>query len=574
MTYSNWNSPVGRELDRTPLEDTPVQRIVACLNVWNDVNALKVTVPIWAPFVDRIIVVDGSYQADDGLSDDGTREFLAEYPQVEIIDAAGLSQCEKRTKYLEAGRPGDYLFIIDADEEVQDPKNLRSIPVCDVGWIRMRSKLYVREYGQPRIIRYRPGLHYDLRHHWIYNGDRSLLCTHQYGGAGFEHRPVNLHITNRRQLGRPPERIRVKRQIQQEQSATEFHQSATPRSVASDSQTTARESLQILNHAYRDDGLAPSRLHTAINRTTPHSSLFFKSQAGPFGGPEQYSTREHPRELADALSTADVIHFHGVMSIADRGARTIPTVFHHHGSMLRSNHVTYNKQARERGALVLVSNLELLSWTDGLDAHFLPNTVPVARYAQLAEHSRLPFSETQPFRVAHSPSKPERKGTDQFLLACQHLSERGVPIEPVMIHGVDHGQALAMKATCHAAFDSFWLGIQCSGIESAAMHMPVIAGDETVAERYRTKFGGVPYTFANSLEELEHALFRLIDDTTYYAQEMERVHRYVVDFHDESSVALQYLDYLDTAFGWRSKQTRRTLQFAGPSLPIGRRSMR
>jgi hypothetical protein len=241
--------------------------------------------------------------------------------------------------------------------------------------------------------------------------------------------------------------------------------------------------------------------------------------------------------------------------------RHVPTVFHHHGSMLRANALDYNRDAKARNVLVLVSNLELLSWTDDLPAKFLPNTVPVARYQQLARETRVPFTGASAFRVAHSPSQPHRKGTDQFLAACDRLAKRGVPIQPVMIHGMTHRNALELKATCHAAFDSFWLGIQCSGVEAAAMGMPVIAGDRTVADRYLQHFGQIPYTFADNGEELEQVLFTMVNDAWFRVQEQQRVFQYVVENHDESAVALTYLDYLDAAFNWR-KETIKKLPVA------------
>jgi hypothetical protein len=131
------------------------------------------------------------------------------------------------------------------------------------------------------------------------------------------------------------------------------------------------------------------------------------------------------------------------------------------------------------------------------------------------------------------------------------LKSRGVNVEPVVIHNLPHRKALALKATCDAAFDSFWLGMQCSGIEAAAMGLPVIAGDETVAKRYVDTYGAVPYTFANNQTQLEEALHALATDQTFWLAEMTRVHWHVTEHHDESAVTLRYLDLLDTHFGWR-----------------------
>lgn len=553
---SLWEQHVGRELDTTPGPDRALpHRIVACLNVWNDRAALEQTVHTWKDAVDHVIVVDGSYSTTGRteLSTDGTREYLAgACASIEFIDRPGVSQCEKRTAYLDAGRPGDYLLVIDADETLLTTTALDALPQCDVGWVRMRNSLYLREYGQPRVFRWRPGLRYAGRHHWIYCEER-LLCTHQYGGTGFIHRCLDLTMTNEQKLGRSGARMHIKQVNLAAQNLVEFAQSATPRSAMSDAATRAREALRILNYAYRDDGIAPSRFHTAINRTTPHASVFFKVRPGPYDVPTQYDTANNSIVMG-AVNATDVIHIHSMMSVSFPKRPYIPLVFHHHGSLLRGNAVKYTAEARRHEALVLVSNLELLSWTDDYPAEFLPNVVPVGRYRTLAERHRVPFDGTNRFRVAHSPSVRERKGTQQFLDACARLHHRGYPIEVVLIEDLPHAQSLAAKATCHAAFDSFWLGIQCSGLEAAAMRVPVIAGDATVAERYRGFFGEVPYTFADSGGELEFVLQRLMEDARFYGDEASRVYDYVVANHDESAVALTYLDLLDRAFHWRSAQ--------------------
>lgn len=558
MTLVNlWSPTTGRELDTTPLYDraSPL-RIVACLNVWNDLNALKETVPTWLSCVDHIVAVDGSYNTSGStLSTDGTREYLQSLNKpLTLIDLPGVDQCTKRTAYFKACREGDYCFIIDADERVMKPEGLRTLPRLDVGWVRVVSPLYVREYGQPRVIRWMDDLHYVGRHHWIYSGN-DVLCTHQYAGPGFEQRPLHVLLHNQRRLGHSTERKAIKNSHQAEQVQVERELRAMPTSVQSDSQIGGREALQILNIAYRDDGIAPSRFHTALNRTTPHSSLFFKSRPGPFDVPAQYMHREHGSKMAQALNTADVVHYHVALYGARSNGRATPTVFHHHGTMFRTNCAQYMADAKNRNALVLLSNLELFSWTDGGEAFFLPNTVPVERYRSL--HAEM-FEETDTFRVAHSPSHPGRKGTEKFMDVCAKLKAQGLHIEPVLIHEVSHKRSLEMKATCHASFDSFWLGLQCSGLECAAMGLPVIAGDETVRRRYVEHYGECPYTFADNEKALEDALVRLMTDSEYRRAEARRVSAYVLANHDEAPVALRYLDLLDQKFHWRSTPLSRS----------------
>lgn len=551
-------APRGRELGAEPLKDTPAGfRVVACLNVWNDRPALIQTLPTWLDSVDLVVAVDGAYAtAGGGLSTDGTREFLASLgSKVQLLDEAGTTQYAKRNRYLAAGQPGDLLFVVDADEAVRNAGALRLVPWLDVGWVRIESPMYQKPYGQPRLFRWTPGLEYRGRHHWVYRG-AELLAAHQYAGPGFDQRCVNLTLENRRGLGHPPARAAAKRNHSDVQTKIETPAIAMPSSAASDNAIGARESLRILQLGLYDAGLASSRLHTAINRTTPHASLWFKEQPGPFGVAGQYSTISDSYMLRRASIEADVVHFHlSPLKLTSRTTATQKIVMHHHGSLLRHDPRRLEKEAKVRSALVLVSNLELLTHAPG--GHFLPNPVPVARYRRLRELAGVAeWDGSRPFRIAHSPSKPHRKGSEGLELAVARLNARAgkmFHVELVLTTGVSHAEALRAKASCDACFDSFWLGLQCSGLEAAAMGLPVIAGDATVAQRYVQHFGAVPYTFANSAEELEAVLERLISDAEYRRAEASRVAAYTLKHHDDAAVALRYLDLLDVAFHWRSR---------------------
>ena len=218
--------------------------------------------------------------------------------------------------------------------------------------------------------------------------------------------------------------------------------------------------------------------------------------------------------------------------------------------MFRRNPEVYGAMDRDLAKLRLVSNLELLQYADvGGPLYWLPNPVPVKRYQRLRQQAWTPHA---PFRIAHSPSKRAFKGTEDFLQACEALSAKGLAIEPVLIEGRSHADALHMKATCDACFDSFWLGIQCSGVEAAAMGMPVIAGDPDCKREYTRLLRAVPYTYANDRNELIEVIEQLATDPAFHANEASRVHRYAVEYHDDAAVALRYLDLLDEAVQWRS----------------------
>jgi hypothetical protein len=555
----DWHEFTGRELRDEPITDPAWPRVVACVNIWNDHAALAQTMPTWLPHVDHVIVVDGPYVAAgarEPVSTDGLPELLADLPSVELVTrgTAWPGQLDKRNAYLERATPGDLLFIVDADEFVTGAENLKSTPYGDVAWVRMESPLYQRSYGQPRLVRAQPGLRYDGRHHWLYVGDR-LLATHQYGGAGFEHRLARVSMFNARGLGHTPQRAAAKRQHLQVQVAQE-RQTVSVGGAKSDAAIGSRESLRILQVGVYDAGMVGFRLHTALNTTTPHASLFAAPDPGapknPYHGPVQFSVERDEPTIKWALERADVIHCNlgysvpGKLGVALAGRRV---VIHHHGTMYRRDAQSGNAWDVANGAgLKLVSNLELLRY--GTDLHWLPNPVPVARYQRLRAARR---GETFPatFRIAHSPSKRQRKGTEAFLSAVERVRAKGIPVEAVLIEGVRHGEGLALKATCDACFDSFELGIQCSGLEAAAMGMPVIAGDPFVMRQYEELLGDVPYTYANDEDALAEAIEILATRPVMYERAAEHVLDYVTTYHDEAAVALRYLDLLDHAFGWR-----------------------
>jgi hypothetical protein len=557
-----WHAP-GRELRTTttppPLVHPPV---VACLNIWDDLPALEQTAPSWLPHVDALVVADGPYAltGKTGESTDGLRAWLAGCPvacfSVPMPGPCWSDQEVKRTALLQAASrayPDAMLFIVDADEFVHGGAALRTLVPCDVGWVQVRTPtLYRRRYGQPRLVRAHPTLAYDGRHHWLMREGR-VLATHQYGGRGWFHRAVPLALTNQRGLGHTSERRTVKRQ--QRMMTALVEQERTTGATASDGHARARESLRILQLTSYDAAGVASRLHTAINVTTPHAAVLGSAHdSNPFHYPVQYDLDRDHAALNAVWASADIVHFHLDYRPAARIGRSRDhwkpqTVIHHHGTMYRERPGPdlFNQLDSGMAGLRLVSNLELLQYGEGL--HWLPNITPVAEYRALRQ--RTPRGPG-PFRVAHSPSKRHLKGTEVFLRAVERVQAMGLALEPVLIEGQTHADSLTMKAGCDAIFDSFWLGIQCSGLEGAAMGLPVIAGDEHVAAAYRALIGEVPYTFADTEDQLVVILERLVVDTTWRATEAARVAQYVTDYHDEAVVALRYLDLLDVAFRWRT----------------------
>lgn len=550
-----WGGHEGRDLRVLDAGPGDWGRVVACLNIWNDLESLKDSYETWYPHVDHVIAVDGAYAdvpTSEPASTDGTLGFLRDLDKVELIEADGFweDQCVKRSVYFDRAESGDLLFIVDADEYVENAEQLKETPMLDVGWVLYDNPIYERTQGFPRVFRGGiEGLHYQGRHHWIYDGDDQLVTTCQRGGEGFDHGLLPVRMENTRGIRRSKGRemdARIHRQRQAERE-----------SEVGDDGVGGREPLRILHISSIDPGMVIYRMHSALNTTTPHESAMATTRRDrPYEEPTQYHRIEDRELVQRAAEDADVIHchlqYHGWKAL---GVGTnAPLVIHHHGTMLRESPERREDDDHRMGAsLRLVSNLELLSYGD--DLHFLPNPMPVARYRRLAERL-MPDGEpleNRPFRVAHSPSKRKLKGTEAFLDACDELQYKGLDIEPVLIEGQTHRESLRAKARCDAAYDSMWLGMQCSGLEAAAMGKPVIAGDETVAGRYKDRLGYIPYTFASNGEELADKLERLATDPEYRASSASRVSTYTLEVHDYSAVAARYLELLEDAVDWKGK---------------------
>jgi glycosyltransferase involved in cell wall biosynthesis len=127
-----------------------------------------------------------------------------------------------------------------------------------------------------------------------------------------------------------------------------------------------------------------------------------------------------------------------------------------------------------------------------------------------------------------------------------------------MIEGKRHGEALAMKADADLTFDSFWLGLQGSGLEAAAMGQMVIAGDNDVRALYvNSEVGECPYTYVRDRKQLTDAIEWAITDPDYRQREASRVNAYVTQYHDYAAVAKRYEQIIATVTGWRNVETER-----------------
>jgi hypothetical protein len=235
-------------------------------------------------------------------------------------------------------------------------------------------------------------------------------------------------------------------------------------------------------------------------------------------------------------------------------------VRHYHGSQQngRTNLEPLFDKAKQ--ALVFGARLQLCEEGKQFDLpmKWSPIPMPVARYRQLRDrvrkaHGWVPLegeaTEDRPLYVSHTPTNTRLKGSDVFRKAVLRLQGRGVPIRMDQIHGVSLREALERQALTDCTFDSFWLGIQGSGLQMAAMQGAVVAGDADNRHIYQRRIGQVPYTFANDEQALMDVLERLAMDPTFRASEAKRVATYCTDYHDGAVVARLYERDLAEALG-------------------------
>jgi hypothetical protein len=312
------------------------------------------------------------------------------------------------------------------------------------------------------------------------------------------------------------------------------------------------QELRSLQLTMYDPGSAAYRYHSAANTAPGGRSVFARfDHTNPHCDLRQLDGDDDERAVLACFDDADVVHVHmnydafGRLQRWPRPDQLL--VRHYHGSNAKLTAAADDESSvfnfaldQEVDAVLIGARLYHTRFHPAM--HWLPIPVPAWDYERLALDFFVP-REHRPnkcWRIAHSPTNSAIKGTMALQVAIDDLRIKGLPIELVLIQGKPHGEALALKATCDITFDSFWLGIQGSGLEGAAMGQAVIAGDPDVKAEYEREIGYCPYTYAKDFSEIGGVLERLLNDDQYRATEAERVQRYVHQVHDYPVVGARY----------------------------------
>jgi hypothetical protein len=325
-------------------------------------------------------------------------------------------------------------------------------------------------------------------------------------------------------------------------------------------------SIKIVQGCGYDPGSAVFRFHSAVNEHTKHSSVFIRwEDTNPYCSLRQYDAHRDATAVRQSVMEADVLHNH-VAYYLQNNTKIQPQphqllVRHYHGSATggRTNLEPIFDQAKQ--AVLFGARLQLCEEGKDkfqLEMHWSPIPVPVLRYRALRDRVRkergwVPLegvaTKERPLVVAHTPTNSKIKGTDAYRAAIQKLQKRKVPIVADHIHGVKLGEAIERQALADVMFDSFWLGIQGSGLQAGAMQIPVVAGDPDNRVIYQRRIGQVPYTFANTEQELMEVLERMAMDPDFRTTEANRTAQYVQDYHDYAVVGAMYERSLSQVMG-------------------------
>lgn len=157
-------------------------RIVACVNYYQDVAMLRLSLPALRRQADVLVCVDGAYRGfepynSSAASTDGSTELVSKYADILISPPwrpraggpfAWDDEITKRSAYL-VGRPGDWYLVVDADEVLEGEVDRAAVRARE-DWLVMLKRVgdSTPPYGIHRCFAHRPGIRYRGAHHAVH----------------------------------------------------------------------------------------------------------------------------------------------------------------------------------------------------------------------------------------------------------------------------------------------------------------------------------------------------------------------------------------------------------------------
>lgn len=267
----------------------------------------------------------------------------------------------------------------------------------------------------------------------------------------------------------------------------------------------------------------------AINDTfEEHKAQHVSYRRHRLGYPIQHFSPK-PKKLEKLIEWADVVHSFDIWQrFRKRIPEKKPLVVTQNGTYFRRHHESAMKLARERGLVQLCTTLDLARH----GARWMP--VP------LKDHGiRMRERGGGPWRIVHSPSKPEIKGTAEFLQAMKKLP--GVEFD--LIQNTANKLCVERKARGDIMFNEFDLGYGVSALESWWIGQVVVSGvsDAELYDLMERYIGYVPFVKTNR-RRIVRTMRQLMRDPDRYEIYRQRGMAYVREFHDPARVAQKLID--------------------------------
>jgi hypothetical protein len=210
-----------------------------------------------------------------------------------------------------------------------------------------------------------------------------------------------------------------------------------------------RPGRRILLYAYSDAAGSLFRWAETINRHTPYAARVACFQLNPFKFPTDLVFRDPrvgPSGFAGLVAEANLVHVKDEQRFPrgeGPGGQAIlgtdkPVVFTHfgRGARLEASDPDYRRAVGRCAARVATTPDLCFDWFDG---RWIPLPIDTERFPYEWRDGRV---------VGHSPSRPERKGTAEFMEAATSLS-----CEIELIQDVSYAECLERKRRCNLFFD-------------------------------------------------------------------------------------------------------------------------
>jgi glycosyltransferase involved in cell wall biosynthesis len=310
-----------------------------------------------------------------------------------------------------------------------------------------------------------------------------------------------------------------------------------------------------------DTGGQGWRIKRAFERYQPDFSVrSIHTTEAYFGYPHDVLYSAGPDNAYKLTEAADIIHFRnhfGGLKRLRASGRPVGLVLHHHGTKFRAEHDVLAAEARQKGAIQLVSTLDLAVLEPDLE--WLPSPFDVSELAnmRLAAEAARTGGPLSPIRIAHSPTNRTVKSTNLVLEAVQKLVDSGFSVVLDLIERKSYAETLFRKAKADILVDQLHLGYGNSAIEAWGMGIPVIAGvsEPKVREAMLGTWGSLPF-YETTPVDLANRLAELITDSGLRSHWGEIGRNHALTYHEEQKVSELLANHYRSALA--SIETKRT----------------